>query len=87
MQAAGWSTASIAKTWLKEELFSDLESIKVQTLILHGIHDKVVLFELAKIQNQCIRNSKLIPFKFSGHGVFYDEKDKFNKELMEFIEE
>ncbi|MDU4890794.1 MAG: alpha/beta hydrolase [Clostridium sp.] len=87
LQAAGWSTASIAKTWLKEELFSDLESIKVPTLILHGIHDKVVLFELAKIQNQCIRNSKLIPFKFSGHGVFYDEKDKFNKELMEFIEE
>ncbi len=87
LQASGWATAAIAKTWLKEDLFADLESIRVPTLILHGIHDKVVLFDLAKVQNQLIKNSKLIPFKFSGHGVFYDEKDKFNKELMEFIEE
>ncbi len=88
LQAAGWATASIANTWLGEEkLFSDLETIRVSTLILHGIHDKVVLFELAKIQNQYIRNSKLIPFKYSGHGVFYDQKEKFNEELMRFVEE
>lgn len=87
LKAAGWATAEIAKTWLKEVLFYDLGKINVPTLILHGIHDKVCLFPLAEAQKQGIKNSRLIPFKFSGHGLFYDEKDKFNKELIKFIEE
>ncbi|NMM64962.1 alpha/beta hydrolase [Clostridium sp. P21] len=87
LQAAGWATAAIANTWIKEVLFSDLSAINVPTLIIHGIHDKVVPFSLAKIQNQNIKNSKLVPFEFSGHGSFYDEQDKFNEELMKFIEE
>ena len=87
LQAAGWSTAAIAQTWINEVLFSDLETINVPTLIIHGIHDKIVPFPLGKIQNQAIKNSKLIPFEFSGHGVFYDQKDKFNEELTRFIEE
>ncbi|KYH28087.1 MULTISPECIES: alpha/beta fold hydrolase [Clostridium] len=87
LQAAGWATAAIANTWLREVLFHDLETITVPTLILHGIHDKIVPFSLAKVQRQYIENSKLVPFEFSGHGLFYDEKDKFNEELVKFIEE
>jgi non-heme chloroperoxidase len=86
-QAAGWATKAIAETWLKEQLFSDLPLIKVPTLIIHGIHDKVVPFQLGEVQKQAIKTSKLIPFQFSGHGVFYDEREKFNNELMKFIEE
>jgi len=88
LQAAGWSTAAVAMSWLNEEkLFSDLETISVPTLILHGIHDRVCLFPLAIAQHEGIRNSTLIPFKYSGHGLFYDERDKFNKELAQFIEQ
>jgi len=88
LQAAGWATASCAVTWLDEErLFYDLKEITVPTLILHGIHDKVCLFPLAQAQKQAIRNSKLVPFEFSGHGLFYDERDKFNEELVKFIEQ
>ena len=88
LQAAGWSTAAVATSWLDEEkLFEDLGKIHVPTLILHGIHDKVCLFPLAIAQNEGIRNSLLVPFKYSGHGLFYDERDKFNKELTQFIEE
>lgn len=87
LQASGWATAAIAKTWINEVLFSDLKAINVPTLIIHGIHDEVVPFELGEIQKQTIRNSKLIPFNYSGHGAFYDERDKFNKELVKFIEE
>lgn len=86
VQAAGWSTADIAKTWLgEEELFHDLRVIKAPTLILHGIHDRVCDFSFAKVQNKEIRNSVLIPFKDSGHGLFYDQKEKFNEELMRFV--
>ncbi len=87
LQAAGWSTAAIANTWLNEVLFYDLETINVPTLIIHGIHDKVVLFQLGEIQKQSIKNSRLIPFRYSGHATFYDERDKFNDELVKFVEE
>lgn len=88
LEAAGWATAAVANTWLGEEgLFTDLGKINVPTLIIHGIHDKVCLFPLAEAQKQGIKNARLVPFEFSGHGSFYDQRDKFNKELVSFIEE
>ncbi|GAA4293046.1 alpha/beta hydrolase [Anaerocolumna aminovalerica] len=88
LEAAGWSTAAIANTWLDEEqLFFDMKEINVPTLILHGIHDAVCFFPLAEAQNKGIRNSKLIPFNNSGHALFYEERDKFNQALMQFIDE
>lgn len=86
LKAAGWATAEIAKTWIREVLFSDLDKTQAPTLIIHGTHDQIVPFELGQIQNRAIRGSKLLPFRYSGHATFYDQKDKFNRELMAFIE-
>ena len=87
LQAAGWSTAAIANTWLdEEELFYDLGKVCVPTLILHGIHDQVCYFPLAEAQKKGIKNSVLIPFENSGHALFYEERNKFNCELSKFIE-
>lgn len=87
LKAAGWSTAAVANTWLDEEsLFLDMKKINVPTLILHGIHDKVCLFPLAEQQNKLIKNSKLVKMTNSGHGLFYDEREKFNTEVKCFIE-
>jgi non-heme chloroperoxidase len=86
LQAAGWSTAAVEKTWIEESLFTDLERIFTPTLIIHGIHDKIVPFTLGEIQNKMIRNSILLPFEFSGHATFIDEMEHFNKELMRFVE-
>lgn len=86
LQAAGWATAMVAETWIREVLFADLESICVPTLIIHGIHDKIVPFQLGEYQHKTIKNSILVPFDFSGHASFYDQKDKFNETLVRFIE-
>jgi len=87
LPASGWATAACATTFRDENLFDDLEKINVPTLIIHGIHDKVCLFSLAEAMKRGIKNAKLVPFEYSGHGTFYEERDKFNKELTEFIEE
>ncbi|GAB7388473.1 alpha/beta hydrolase [Bacillaceae bacterium] len=87
LQAAGWSTAALAASLRDESLFSDLGKIRVPTLILHGIHDKVCPFPLAEALNKGIKNAKLVPFENSGHGLFWEERDKFNRELAQFIEE
>jgi len=86
LEAAGWATAQCAMTFRDEFLLDDLSKIKVPTLILHGIHDQICLFSLAEAMHKMIKDSNLVPFQNSGHGLFYEERDLFNMELVEFIE-
>ncbi|MBA4494462.1 alpha/beta fold hydrolase [Paenactinomyces guangxiensis] len=85
LQAAGWSTAAIIILLRDENLDADLQKIFVPTLIIHGIHDKVIPFAQAKELNKKIRNSQLVRFKYSGHGPFWEERDKVNQLLSQFI--
>ncbi len=85
LEAAGWSTAAVASSLRDESLFSELGQIRVPTLILHGVHDKVCLFPLAIAQRDGIADSRLVPFENSGHGLVWEERDKFNAELAQFI--
>ncbi|MDN4594578.1 alpha/beta hydrolase [Polycladomyces subterraneus] len=85
LQAAGWSTAAIIILLRDVRLDDDLQKIFVPTLIIHGIHDKVIPFAQAQELNQKIRNSQLVPFQYSGHGPFWEERDKFNQLLIQFI--
>lgn len=87
LQAASWSTAAVANTWLEEVLFDDMAKINTPTLILHGLNDQVCLFPLAVAQNQGIRGSKLVPLNQCGHFLFYDQMEQFNKELSAFTED
>lgn len=84
LQAAGWSTAAVIILLRDEKLDADLQKIFVPTLIIHGIHDKVIPFAQAQELHQKIRNSQLAPFQYSGHGPFWEERDKFNRLLIQF---
>lgn len=85
LEAAGWSTAAIIVTLRDENLSNDLDKIHVPTLIVHGIHDKVIPIAQAQEVNKAIRNSQLVPFQYSGHGPFWEEREKFNQLLMQFV--
>ncbi len=88
MEAANWATSAVANTWLGEEqLFEDLDKIQVPTLILHGYDDKVCLFPLAQAQAQQIPNATLVPLEACGHFLFYDQREKFNEDLAQFLQE
>ncbi len=88
LQAASWATCAVANTWLGEEgLFEDMTKIRVPTLILHGLDDKVCLYALALAQKKAIPQAVLIPFEACGHFLFYDQLERFNKELVSFMEE
>ncbi|MED2974872.1 alpha/beta hydrolase [Fictibacillus sp. B-59209] len=85
LQAAGWSTAAVIVLLRDENLNEDLPKIVAPTLIIHGIHDKVIPFSQAQELNQKIRNSKLVPFQYSGHGPFWEERGRFNQLLAQYI--
>ena len=84
LQAAGWSTAAIMAALRDENVYNDLGKIVVPTLIIHGIHDKIVPFAKAQETNKLIKNSQLVPFQYSGHCAFWEERDKFNQLLLQF---
>ncbi|MDM5332197.1 alpha/beta hydrolase [Ureibacillus composti] len=84
-EAASWSTAAVIILLRDEKLHADLQRIQCPTLIIHGLHDKVIPFPQAKEMNMIIRNSQLVPFQYSGHGTFWEEQDKFNQVLHQFI--
>ncbi len=86
LQAAGWSTAAIIILLRDQNLTTDLQKIGVPVLIVHGIHDKVIPFAQAQELHHLLRNSQLVPFQYSGHGSFWEERDKLNQLLIQFTE-
>ena len=63
----------------------DLKCVHVPTYIIHGDKDLVVSKELAEIQHKGICGSKLITLSDSGHGIIYDQLEKFNSIFMNAI--
>lgn len=83
--ASGNATAKCLMSLRDEDLRPDLPLIHVPTAIFHGKQDIVCPYVLGELMHAAIRNSTLIPFEYSGHGLFYCELDKFNEELIRFI--
>lgn len=84
MEASPHATVSCLYALRDTDLRSDMPKITIPTAIFHGTADKVCPFEFAKLLQAGIKNTLLVPFEKSGHGLFYDEREKFNKSLMDF---
>ena len=84
LQASGYAVQQMLITLRDADERENLKTIKVSTLILQGRNDHIVSYELAEQLNKAIPDSKLVPFENSGHALFVEEPDKFNKELIEF---
>lgn len=84
LQASGFAVEQMLMVLRDADERENLKTIKVSTLILQGRLDKIVSYELAEQLNKAIPDSKLVPFENSGHALFVEEMDKFNKELIDF---
>lgn len=87
LKGSGIGTIQTAISLRDEDVYHDLFKINVPTLIIHGRLDKICPFSFALIMKECIKDSFLCEFKYSGHGVFYDELKRFNQVLINFIEQ
>ncbi|MBD2843768.1 alpha/beta hydrolase [Paenibacillus sp. IB182496] len=86
LQASAWGTVGTLETLRDEDLREDLTRIgSVDTVIFHGALDKICVPELAVSQQQAIPGARLVTFERSGHGMLFDEPDKFNEELLAFL--
>ncbi|MDP4099300.1 alpha/beta hydrolase [Paenibacillus sp. P96] len=87
LQASLHGTTAAARTFRDEDLRPDLPHIQKPTWILHGVLDQVALFPLALQLQQGIRGSQLVRFEQSGHAVFYDELELFNRTLLQILQD
>ncbi len=83
--AAPNATAEYLVTLRDADLRSDVAKVTVPTAILHGKKDKICPFELGEYMHKNIKSSKLVPFEESGHGLWHDELEKFNREFLAFV--
>jgi non-heme chloroperoxidase len=85
LTASAYATIQCAIELRDADLRKDLATIQVPTLILHGVNDRVCLFDLAKVMHEGIKGSQLIQVEKAGHGFYYEERERVNSELVNFI--
>lgn len=80
------ATLQCAESLNTTDFRDELHTIKVPTLIIHGTDDKNVPIEVSSEKTaKAIKDNTFIVYEGAPHGLFYTEKDKLNKDLLEFL--
>ena len=86
MQAGLKGTLACAKSFTTTDFRPDLPAFNVPTLIIHGTQDKTVPIDAAgRAAARGIANSTLIEYEGAPHGLFATEKERFTRDLLEFL--
>lgn len=86
IEASAYATTQSLVALRDTDLRNALPKIKIPTAIFHGVQDKICEFALAEQMQKGIKNAYLVRFENSGHGLFLEELEKFNAELVSFIQ-
>ena len=86
LEASPYATTQSLIALRETDLRPELSKIKIPTAIFHGVKDKICEFALAEQMQKGIKNSYIVRFENSGHGLFIEELEKFNTELAMFLQ-
>ena len=88
LQATQKSTIDCVRAFSETDFRNDCESIDVPTLLIHGDDDQTVPLAISsKKAVALIKHAELKVYEGAPHGLFITEKDKLNKDLIDFIGE
>jgi pimeloyl-ACP methyl ester carboxylesterase len=86
MQAGLNATLACAQSFFKTDLRPDLASFKVPTIVIHGTKDENVPVEASgRPAAKGIRNSTLIEYEGSPHGLLATDKKRVTDDLLKFL--
>ncbi len=86
LDASPHGTIAGAVSLRDEDLRADLPRVNAPTYIFHGVKDQICPFVFAELMHQGIRNSALLRFEQSGHGIFFEELELFNRSLIHVLQ-
>lgn len=82
------ATLDCINSFARTDFRSDVSSISIPTLIIHGDSDKIVPFEVSgKRSHEMIVGSRLALISGGPHGVNLTHKQEFNDALLHFLGE
>ena len=86
MQAGLKPTLECAKSFATTDFRPDLPAFRVPTLIIHGTSDQTVPIDAAgRAAAKGIANATLIEYDGAPHGLYATKKERFTKDLLDFI--
>lgn len=85
LEASPYATTQSLIAMRDADLRAELSDIDVPVAIFHGVNDTVNSFAGAEQLRSGLRQATIVPFENSGHILFYEEREKFNAELIRFI--
>jgi len=86
--ASARSTQQCAVSFAETDFRNDIKAIDVPVLVIHGDADKTVPIEASSERTaKMIRDCRYIVYENAPHGLFYTEKERLNRDLIQFISE
>jgi non-heme chloroperoxidase len=76
----------VAAGILQDEFSQELNKIKASTLLVWGAQDGMVPRSDQDAQTAAIADSRLVVYNSAGHGVHWEEPERFASDLVSFIE-
>ena len=80
---------SVAIASMTDMTYADLrpalEKVTVPALLLYGSQSKLFPENLRRCLQEQIPDSKLVMFEESGHCPFWEEPEKFNRDVANFV--
>ena len=86
MNSAGYATIKSMQAWSTTDFRRDLPKIKIPLLIIHGKADETVPIDgSAEETAKYVPHSQYIVYDDAPHGLFYTHREKFNEDIINFI--
>ncbi|MCW3092108.1 MAG: alpha/beta hydrolase [Ferruginibacter sp.] len=87
MNSSPIATLECARAFSSTDFRRDVLTINVPTLIIHGDSDKTVPIKATGEQSaRLINGARYIVYEGAPHGLWYTDKQKLNRDLIDFIE-
>jgi non-heme chloroperoxidase len=80
------ATVDCIRSFSETDFRDDLKKINIPTLIIHGDDDNVVPIKVSGYKTAAlIPHAKYLVYEHAPHGLFITEKEKLNKDLIDFL--
>ncbi len=86
MRASPTATINYVRTFSESDLRRDLRSFTMPTLVIQGDADQSTPLELTGRRTAAgIDGARLVVYEGAAHGLFFTEKERLNRDLLEFV--
>ena len=86
LNSAGHATIKAMQAWSVTDFRADLATVKIPLLVLHGKADETVPIDASAEETiKIVPQAEYVVYDDAPHGLFYTHKNRFNEEIISFV--